>query len=198
MATQLQFRNGTTSQHSTFTGAVAEVTVDTVKNVIVVHDGVTAGGFPVGCKANADGTISLVKKDGTSAGTINASGLFNNTLTSTNNNQALTAAQGKVLKDLIDAASLGVNQTYQDVTALRVSGTTYINTTGKPIFLTIMSTTTGSTSSEITITVDGQIVAENVTRNDSARKVAFGCAIIQNEQNYSMTWDGTPTIKELK
>jgi len=47
MATQIQLRRGTTSQHSTFTGAVGEVTVDTDKDVVVVHDGSTAGGFPL-------------------------------------------------------------------------------------------------------------------------------------------------------
>lgn len=47
MAKQVQLRRGTTSQHATFIGAVGEVTVDTDKDTIVVHDGVTAGGFPV-------------------------------------------------------------------------------------------------------------------------------------------------------
>jgi len=47
MATELKFRNGTTAQHATFTGAAAEVTVDTDKNTAVVHDGSTAGGFPL-------------------------------------------------------------------------------------------------------------------------------------------------------
>jgi hypothetical protein len=47
MATILQLRRGTTVQHSTFTGAVGEVTVDTTKDTIVVHDGTTAGGFPL-------------------------------------------------------------------------------------------------------------------------------------------------------
>ena len=46
MATQVQFRRGTTSETNAFTGAVGEVTVDTTKNRIVVHDGVTAGGIP--------------------------------------------------------------------------------------------------------------------------------------------------------
>ena len=45
MATILQLRRGTTVQHSTFTGAVGEVTVDTTKDTVVVHDGTTAGGF---------------------------------------------------------------------------------------------------------------------------------------------------------
>ena len=46
MAKLLQLRGGTTSQHSSFTGAVREVTVDTDKDILVVHDGSTAGGFP--------------------------------------------------------------------------------------------------------------------------------------------------------
>jgi len=44
MPTALQFRRGTTAQHSTFTGAIGELTVDTEKNTVVVHDGSTAGG----------------------------------------------------------------------------------------------------------------------------------------------------------
>lgn len=47
MAQQVQFRRGTTSQHSTFTGAAGEVTVDTDLNIVVVHDGSTAGGNPM-------------------------------------------------------------------------------------------------------------------------------------------------------
>ena len=102
MSKKVQLRRGTTAETSTFTGAVGEVTVDTDSKVPVVHDGVTAGGFPTAARANNDGTISLIKKDGTSAGVINSTGLFNDTLTSTNTNQALTASQGKVLKDIVD------------------------------------------------------------------------------------------------
>ena len=47
MSVQVQFRRGNTAQHSAFTGAPGEITVDTDKNVIVVHDGSTAGGFPL-------------------------------------------------------------------------------------------------------------------------------------------------------
>jgi hypothetical protein len=53
----LQLRRGTTSQHSAFTGLVGEITVDTDKDTIVVHDGVTAGGIP------------LAKESGTSTAT---------------------------------------------------------------------------------------------------------------------------------
>lgn len=44
MPTQLQLRGGTTAQHTTFTGLVREVTVDTTKDTLVVHDGSTVGG----------------------------------------------------------------------------------------------------------------------------------------------------------
>jgi len=47
MATQVQRRRGSTVQHSTFTGAAAELTVDTTLNTVVVHDGATAGGHPL-------------------------------------------------------------------------------------------------------------------------------------------------------
>jgi hypothetical protein len=44
MATQVQWRGGSTAEHATFTGAAREVTVDTQKQTLVVHDGSTAGG----------------------------------------------------------------------------------------------------------------------------------------------------------
>lgn len=47
MARQVQFRRGTTSEHSSFTGVVGEITVDTDKDTVVVHDGSTAGGHPL-------------------------------------------------------------------------------------------------------------------------------------------------------
>ena len=45
MSKQVRFRRGTTAQHSVFTGPAGEVTVDTDKNALVVHDGTTAGGI---------------------------------------------------------------------------------------------------------------------------------------------------------
>lgn len=57
MATQVQFRRGTTSQMASFTGAIGEVVVDTQKYVPVVHDGTTPGGFPA---MRQDGTNMLL------------------------------------------------------------------------------------------------------------------------------------------
>ena len=158
MAKQIQLRRGTTTENNAFTGAVGEVTVDTDKDVLVVHDGVTAGGFPVAARANTDGTISLIKKDGTVITTIPTTGLFNNTLTSTNTDQALTAAQGKVLNDnkLSTAAAFGIGQTWQDVTAGRTLGTTYTNSTPKPIGIFVSTAT--NQNGYLTATVGGVVL----------------------------------------
>ena len=56
MAKRLQLRGGTTSQHSSFTGAIREVTVDTDKDTLVVHDGSTAGGHPLATATNFKST----------------------------------------------------------------------------------------------------------------------------------------------
>ena len=47
MATEVKHRRGTTTEHTTFTGAEGEITIDTTKNIPVIHDGVTVGGYPV-------------------------------------------------------------------------------------------------------------------------------------------------------
>jgi hypothetical protein len=47
MPKQVQFRRGTTADHTTFTGVVGEVTIDTTKDTAVVHDGSQVGGYPL-------------------------------------------------------------------------------------------------------------------------------------------------------
>lgn len=44
MAARVKLRRGTETQHGSFTGAQAEITVDTTNWTIRVHDGNTAGG----------------------------------------------------------------------------------------------------------------------------------------------------------
>jgi hypothetical protein len=44
MATQVQFRRGTTTQNNAFTGAAGEITYDTDVKTLRLHDGTSAGG----------------------------------------------------------------------------------------------------------------------------------------------------------
>lgn len=47
MATTVQFRRANTANTLVTTGSVGEITIDTDKKTVVVHDGSTAGGFPL-------------------------------------------------------------------------------------------------------------------------------------------------------
>jgi hypothetical protein len=67
----VQARRGTTAEHAGFTGLVGEVTVDTDKDVVVVHDGATAGGHPL---AKESALASLVPTSRTITAGIGLSG----------------------------------------------------------------------------------------------------------------------------
>ena len=175
MAKQLQLRKGTATEHNTFTGANGEVTVDTTNKTLRVHDGTTAGGTQL-----ATLTGGLVPAAQLPAATTSVQGavILNNTLTSTSTTQALTAAQGKVLKDSLDTAitsSLGVGQTWQNLTSSRASGVTYTNSTGKPI-LVVVNTYAG------TSIVDG--VTLRYIGDDSEGDWSF---IVPSGSTYSVT-----------
>lgn len=45
-------RRGTTEEHKNFIGEEGEITIDTDKKTVVVHDGKTPGGFPLGLRAD--------------------------------------------------------------------------------------------------------------------------------------------------
>ena len=61
MATQLQLRKGNTAQTAVFTGALAEVTVDTDQDTVVVHDGTTVGGNYIVSKTQLQSNVSILQ-----------------------------------------------------------------------------------------------------------------------------------------
>lgn len=71
MSFAFQRRRGTTAAHTSFTGLLGELTVDTDKDTVVVHDGSTAGGFPLAKQRNpynaqtgTSYTLALTDADG--------------------------------------------------------------------------------------------------------------------------------------
>lgn len=68
MATQVQFRRGTTAEHASFTGAVGEVTVDTTLDTLRVHDGATAAGIRIAKYSELPTTFSFTVEADDSAG----------------------------------------------------------------------------------------------------------------------------------
>lgn len=71
MAKGVQFRRGTTSDHSIFTGAEGEITIDTDKDIAIVHDGTTVGGKEL---VGAASTQRVTNKD-IEANTLTVSGV---------------------------------------------------------------------------------------------------------------------------
>ena len=122
MATAIQRRRGTTSQHSSFTGLAGEITIDTDLNTIIVHDGSTAGGYRLAkyteVQAAAAGDItSVVAGSGLTGGTtsgdatisLDYENLTGNLVPSANNTYSL-GSLSSVWKDVfIGPGSLYVN-----------------------------------------------------------------------------------------
>lgn len=127
MATRVQLRRGTTTEHSTFTGAAGEVTVDTTKNTAVVHNGSTAGGFPL-VKESAIG-VSVQAYDADTA--------------KTDVVQSFTAAQRGSVTALTSAAT---------VTADLSAGNHFSLTLGHNVTLANPTNQTAGQSGVITIT----------------------------------------------
>lgn len=59
----LLFRGGTQEEHQIFTGAEREITINTTENRLHVHDGVTAGGFPVAKESEVPTKTSDLEND---------------------------------------------------------------------------------------------------------------------------------------
>lgn len=138
MATALQLRRGTTTQHSTFTGAAGEVTVDTTKKTAVVHDGSTAGGFPV-----AKENLSNVP-----AGSVTTTMLADSSVTT-----AKIAAGAVATVDLADAAVTTIKIADGNVTGAKLENSG------------VTAGTYGSSSAIPAITVDAKGRVTSATTN---------------------------------
>lgn len=94
-----QFR-GTTAQHATYTGLPGELTVDTDKHVVVVHDGSTAGGVPMARADHRHPEYSI----GTASGTVSGMTKLSDATNSTSGADSGVAATPKAVKAAYDKA----------------------------------------------------------------------------------------------
>jgi len=110
MAKLLKLRRGTTTQHSSFTGAEGEVTIDVDKDVPVVHDGSTAGGHPVAAEdlANVSSATIVGRLNAASIPPVNiASGaLPTNVTVTTANITNLTVATEDIANGAVSNAKI--------------------------------------------------------------------------------------------
>ena len=85
---------------------------------------------------------------------------------------------------------IGVNQTWQDVTASRVVGTTYTNTTGKPIFVSISTSTSVASSNGIVLYIDGVIRLGDSNIGSNSGYASGVNGIIPNGSTYAIILAG--------
>jgi hypothetical protein len=140
MATQVQFRRGTTSQNNAFTGAQGELTIDTDVYTIRIHDGTTAGGKIV---PTLTATQTLTNK------TLGSSSVWNGNaigLAYGGTNAALTAVAGAIVYSSGSALALSLAGTSgQVLTSGGTSGPTWVNASA----LSTGTATTATTATNI-------------------------------------------------
>ena len=139
MAKQLQLRSGTTTEHNTFTGAVGEVTVDTTKDTLVVHDGVTVGGTVLAKVSEVPSLVPQSTEAVAGKAKIATSAIAQ---AGVNDTDFITPLK---LKNI----AFGVAQSSKSKTL--VSGTTYTNTTNKPITLSVSMNGSSSVAASTTV-----------------------------------------------
>jgi hypothetical protein len=149
MVKGVKFRRGTTAEHAAFTGAEGEITINTDKDIAVVHDGTTVGGKElVGIAA----TQAITNKTLISATNVTVSGVS-------------TFTTGPVL--IGTGTSTGTaDQDFQVVGGGYISGNLGIGTTNPDHLLSI----NGATNH---IQVSGQTARVRVNRPDASGTNAF-------------------------
>ena len=177
MAKLLKLRRGTTSQHSSFTGAEGEVTIDTTKDTAVVHDGSTQGGTPL-AKENMSNvsSASIAGRLGTdsiapskiAAGTlpsdvvVNGNNIADGSILNADINASAAIANSKLANSGVTAASYGSSSAIPIVTVNAKGIVTGASTTA------IDSTTIANGTSNVAVANNGNITA---TRSGTARLV---------------------------
>jgi hypothetical protein len=131
MSIAIQFRRGTTTNHSSFAGLVGEVTVDTTKKTLVVHDGTTLGGTPLSkeghghTSSDVSGLKYQVVQISGSAQTaqpnLNFSSLFSATNDTPNSRTTVTLANNNTTGTGVYGSATQVPQIHLDATGLITS-----------------------------------------------------------------------------
>jgi hypothetical protein len=162
MATQVQYRRGSTAQNDAFTGVTGEITVDTTLKTLRVHDGSTAGGMPtVGTttvqtltnKTLTGPTISAATFSGSSTGTANIT--LTGTVSATTLTGTLSTAAQPNITSVGTLSSLAVTG---NITSGNLSGTSIVGT-----LTTAAQTNITSVGTLGSLSVTGNITSGNVS-----------------------------------
>jgi predicted acyltransferase (DUF342 family) len=153
MATQIQFRRGTTAENNAFTGALAEITVDTTLSVVRVHDGATAGGFQL-VGANAAQTLNN-KSFGSTTFNPNVT-VFNSVFIGSTANSTTYSNPTLVIKAANTSSANYVQAAITNSTASGASRWTAFSDNGSDANGWIATGITGSTFANASYTITGK------------------------------------------
>jgi hypothetical protein len=103
----------------------------------------------------------------------------------------LLTSNGTTWTSAAPAGTLGVGQTWQDVTSSRTSGTTYTNNTGKPIMVNVVSDQGASFSATLTATISGVSFVIGTDSNSGGGNRSAGSVIVPNGSTYSIVASGS-------
>lgn len=193
MATQVQFRRGTTTQNNAFTGANGELSVDTDVKTIRLHDGVTGGGASIMMNTTTAQTALNKTFSTGSVWTGNAVGLaYGGT------GSSLTGIAGAIAYS--GASGLGLS-------AAGTSGQVLVSGgTGSPVWVNAASLTTGVATVAVTANnIAGGSAGQLVIQADTGLSTfitagATGTFLKSAGAGYAPTWAtadvtiGTTTI----
>lgn len=173
---------------------------DTMSGFVIA--GNTSGAVELRTVDNAgSNTITLPARTGTlitdaDTGSVTNAMLAGSIPNSKLANSSITIGNSTVsLGGTISAPETGVgtNQTWLNLTSSRVKGTTYTNSTGRPIQIIVTCTLQGISQSSMTLTVSGVTVAM-MTQNTAGLSTGVGtplAAIIPPGATYVVTGSGT-------
>ena len=158
MATAIQRRRGTATQHGSFTGLAGEITIDTTNNTVVVHDGSTAGGHRL-----AKYTEITALGEGDITGIVAGAGLTGD---ATSGDATLAVGAGTYMT--VNANDVAVDATSANtaskVVARDGSGNFAAGTiTASTLTDGTLSATSGSLSGVLNITAGGTLQGAQVT-----------------------------------
>jgi hypothetical protein len=205
----IQLRRGTSAEHSSFTGLVGEITVNTSNSSIHVHDGSTAGGTELATKASVDNLSSDTITDADSDTHVKVEASADSdtvAITAGGTNVMNATASGIAVTGTISATSTITGDLTGDVTGATTgahNGTVGATTPSTGAFTSV--TTSGAltvggdlTVSGTTTTVNTETInlADNtIVLNSNATGSATEDAGIEIERgddtNVSFLWDET-------
>lgn len=161
---EVKLRRGTDTEHSSFTGAEGEVTVDTTNDTLRVHDGSTAGGIRLAKLSEVSGGT------GTVTSVDSGTGLTGGPITTSGTLSLASIANSTVLGNVSGASAAPVAVDIKDEDAM-----------------TSNSDTALATQQSIKAYVDAQVAASTVSKYSTGWQNSIDAVTVANGSTHTIT-----------